>query len=259
MTQRRFGWLPDDKDVRDISFAGGRYLGTTTAPPHAASLSEHVSEVLDQGQIQSCVANSVAQAVRVCHSDAGIPHPELTSRLFLYWNARHYADVADVDQGSRIRDAIRSLSKLGYCREAYWPYAEAKWAERPSWRAYQAASDQRIHVAYYRIDSSGDAKVNDVKLAISSGHPVVFGSPVTQAFVEGDTSELDSPSFDHVVGNHAMLLTEYNGDWFGGPNSWGQGWANENGWFAMSANHLKWEAVIDIWAITAAPAYSGAA
>ncbi|KAI1323055.1 hypothetical protein F5Y16DRAFT_403835 [Xylariaceae sp. FL0255] len=102
--------------------------------------------VLDQGQIETCVANAVATAYRYELKRQNKPHDFITSRLFLYYVARlgggklandpHFStakfynslatnwptDDLIQDNGCNIREAIEVISCLGAVAEDGWIY-----------------------------------------------------------------------------------------------------------------------------------------
>lgn len=228
-----------------------------TTPPPAASLRARVVEVLDQGPLNSCTMNAVAQAVRVVQCVPGTPVPPLLSRLFGYYNARAYTHDTDNDLGTTLRQTMKGLAKFGFCPEASWGYVTEQWATRPPWGAYKAAVDQRLLRGFYSIDSFGDQKVLDVKRAIASGYSLVFGTDVTRDFVDDMSPPVsgfwDTPADDAVIaGGHAMCGVEYDEQGLVGPGSWGTVWGDK-GWFRLTWDYVKWSRTRDLWVIEAAP------
>lgn len=253
-----------DHDFAQISDSLG-------APPASASLRPYVVEVLDQGRLGSCVAQSGFQAVRISHVHQlrHNPHaplatdvPEIGSRLFGYYLARAVHHMSAFDSGTHLRTFFEVLNKFGFCPESVWPYDDDKSVARPAFmrmpptRAFRAAFDQRSPTHYRRIYGTGAAKIDEVKHAISLGHAVVFGIDVDRDFVDGrfdPTVPLD-PTRSSVVGGHAMTVVGYSGDTFDICNSWGTDFGDD-GFFAASADFIVESR--DDWAVESAPHYSG--
>lgn len=249
---RGYGYRPDSRDTRDLPFG----IIEASDPPHKASLRRWSPAVLDQRSLNSCVAHAVAYAIGTCHAHAGVEHPELLSRLFVYWNSRSYHGDANNDDGTYLRTALKSVNKIGFCPEAVWPYDERAVREQPPHEAYREAIDQRIVAGYFRIDSTGEQRVRDVKRAIAAGFPVVFGTGVSEQFTNalpGDS--YGPPEQSAVVGGHAMCVLEYEGGVMRGPQSWGESYGDD-GWFCIVDSYLEWEWTRDIWAIKAAPPFA---
>lgn len=263
---RAMGWLPDEPDHRDVQF--GLTAGRSPVPA-AASMREHVDFILDQGNIQSCVANAIAYAVHVGQKKNDVEDPEMLSRLFVYYVSRNYLgpQAAMTDSGSMLRLGMKVLNKLGFCPEAVWPYDESRVTTRPPWLAFTAAADQALNlfvegakpIGYYSI--AREDRVAEVKRAVALGYPVVFGTGVSSEFADDPgTKVLGIPPANDVQGGHAMCILEYETlpsglVVFRGPNSYGSSWGDE-GWFAFTADVIAWEGSRDFWATKLAPCYS---
>jgi len=224
------------------------------------SLRPYVAEVLDQSITQSCVANSVAQAIRIVQTRALGQPARLLSRLFAYFNARAFEGEQRVDEGTFIRDAMRGIAKFGFCPESEWAFDPGEVNTQPPWNAYRSAADQRMVTGYYKITSSGSQRLEDVKRAISSGYPVVFGTQVTEAFTEFVGKKVfDAPGIgEPIAGGHAMVLCEYDDVSLRGPNSWSSGWG-DGGWFAFKPEVISWIGSSDFTVIEIAPEFLEAA
>src|SRR4051812_32123287 len=125
---RRFGWVPDRPDQRDLLYAAPlREIGVL---PDNADLTKQMPEVYDQGQLGSCTANAIGAAF-----EFGLGHQELKefmpSRLFIYYNERAMEGTVGSDSGAMIRDGIRSVARIGVCPEDLWPYDTSQFRKRP--------------------------------------------------------------------------------------------------------------------------------
>lgn len=230
--RRGLGWIPD-RAKRPDETPDVRYAATRTAPPPPAhSLDELVLDVLDQGSLSSCTANAAAQAIRMRHVAQGITAPPLMSRLFAYFAARSWDGTVDQDAGAMLRSVFDGLAKLGFCAETVWPYVDidggdpvAPFRVEPPTAAFRAAHDQLGSTSYQRIYSFGDERLVEIKQAIASGFPVVFGCGVSDDFCDGivdATKPLPPPA--KVTGQHAMVVIGYDGGGFSILNSWGKDW-----------------------------------
>lgn len=265
---RTFGYIPDPPKDTDYDFAA---LGLTTIP-ESASLRPFVVDILDQGNLGSCVANAALQAVRMSHvrqllarmtnpSDATalqLNPPPLGSRLMAYYLARATHHMTGVDSGTYLRALFEILNKFGFCPEAIWPYIIAEFAKMPPTRAIRAAFDQKAPTTYRRIFSESYERVDDVKRAIAAGFPVVFGTDVNVDFVNDnfDPTKPYDPSKGTIAGGHAMLWSGFDRDDFDTLNSWSHLFG-AGGYFVASAELVV--AARDVWAVEFAPQFSEAA
>jgi len=218
-----FGWKKDPSDSRDKPFG---MVGMAAALPPEASLRPFVVKVLDQLDTESCVANAVAQAVRTALNYRGESDP-LTSRLFLYFNARAWTGDQTVDMGTYIRTCIKGLARFGAPAEEDWPFYAEHVNNQPPWNAYRLGYDFRGLRGYYRIFDDEDV-LNQIRGAIASGRPVVAGWRVDESILDPSGGIIDVQTGD-IVGGHAMAIVGYdvNGN-FEIVNSWGSSW-RDNG------------------------------
>lgn len=223
-----------------------------------------IGSVLNQGAKSSCVAHAVLQAVRGSHIRQGVDQPALGSRLMLYYLARAQLAETDVDAGTFIRLAFQSLNKFGFCPETLWPYTDQgdAWKTKPSLEAFRSAYDQRSATprptSYYKIFDTGFDRVAAVKMALSAGYLVAFGTAVSKAFCANDlgVGPLSAPVDKELAGLHAMTIVDHEGDVFRTVNSWGEEWGERGFWHAR-ADYIAWPESDDFWVCEAAPYYSG--
>jgi hypothetical protein len=231
-------------------------LGTAPPPP-AASNRHLVVEVLDQGAASSCVAHAIPQAIRMAHVKAGVPDPQLMSRLYGYYASRAEHGDQETDGGTYLRTFFQALNQFGFCPEGYWPYDLASINIEPPGSAFWAGFDQRSPTVYQRISSAGAARIDDIKRAIAGGFGVCFGTDVSEAFCAGELGEgpIPPPEGLPIAGGHALVLDGYDGDAFSVVNSWGTGWG-DGGRCTFSADYLAWPNTNDLWIVAKAPKYS---
>lgn len=270
---RALGYLPDPpKAPGEKPDFDSRLLLRAAPVPRVSRNRDLIVEILNQGRFGSCTANAIMQAVRASHVEqwrhAGIGGvPPLGSRLWTYYFARALSGDTDRDVGSYLRLAFQALNQHGFCPESAWPYVEAGdvWRTMPSKSAIRAAFDQRsagsTGFPYYRIFEEGDERIAMVKRALGARQLVVFGTDVSDEFVNGDfgTQPVD-PSIGHRAGGHAMVAVEHEdgivsaNDVVLCASSWGEEWG-ERGYYKATPDSIsKWR---DIWIVRVAPRYSG--
>jgi C1A family cysteine protease len=248
---RGFGYRTD---VQDVDRPFGKLVGGSSTLPAIVRFPV-ASPVLDQLSTESCVAHAWATLMWYEERHLFGGTPELRSRLFAYFNSRALHGDEHDDGGTYLRTCAKALQKIGCPSEKRWAFTtDQKVVNRqPHVLAYKYAWDFRKLAAYYRIFETGEARVNAVRYALANGHPVAFGSPVDEAFLEpyGEgTIGLPNPS--KIAGRHAMTLVGYepnpqdNGWRFRLQNSWGTDWRN-GGFAFMTEEWLKSSDVTDLW------------
>ncbi|MDF3821273.1 C1 family peptidase [Leptospira sp. 96542] len=197
--------------------------------PPKVDLRKYMTEVEDQGDLNSCTANAVAGAYEYLVKR----HKEIenydVSRLFIYYNARHADDLHEEDQGSVISSAIQSLQEYGACSEEMWPYEEKICNDEPDDDAYTEAANFIVEDF-----QSVPIDLNAWKSALAEGHPIIFGISLFESFDKHRKPGLvPAPTKKEASreshGGHAMLCVGYS-DFdkvFIVRNSWGNEWGDE--------------------------------
>ena len=209
----------------------------------------------NQGSLSSCVGNGTVEAVEILNNIAGYK-PTPLSRMFVYAMARNEEEdsenpghtMLEKDEGTYIRNAFDVLSRYGVCDEYLWPYLTDKVFTSPSLMAQRQALGHKIH-SYYRIDATGNDRLDQIVSALRQNHPVVFGTKVTAAFqkLQG-TGKLSLPT-DPTIGGHCMVVVGYMAGLFLIHNSWGKNWGEE-GFCLFRPEYLAWEETQDLWVPT---------
>jgi C1A family cysteine protease len=236
-TLRRYGWLPDRPDQRDLLYTA-HSLRVANLPP-IMSLHPHCPPVLDQGALGSCTANAVASAYSFDLLKQGKSRHFTPSRLFIYYNKRLAEGTLSSDSGSAIRDSIKSITRHGVCSESRLPYNPARFAKKPGAACYREA---RVHQAltYMRLSQS----LSVMKSCLAAGYPFVFGFSVYESF-ESDhvaqTGRVNLPSAqEKMLGGHAALAVGYDDHLqrLLVQNSWGSAWG-QDGYFTVPYAYVK--------------------
>jgi len=277
MIKRRYGWIPDLPDTRDLSYKA-------VAPrimklPDKVDLREFCSPVEDQGSLGSCTANACAGNIELLqrkgvdkvpedpkplvltwwqkllrllglYKTSNLPRSGLykdTSRLFIYYNARSIIGTTAEDSGAYIRDCMKTLAREGHCLEHLWPYNLGMAYTRPNATAY---ADGRNHIiqSYMRIDT-----LNDMLTCLADGYPVVIGITLYESFESDEvkkTGVVNMPnSYERAIGGHAVLAVGYDQSTkrLLVRNSWGPNWG-QGGYFTLPYEYAE-KLGADFWTI----------
>jgi C1A family cysteine protease len=233
----KLGYIKDKPDPRDLHI---NRLGLNPAIPTEYSLEAYVVEVLNQMD-QDCVANAWAQALRMADGISGVKNPELSSRRFIYYNARKYDGGPIIDQGTQLRSAAAGITKFGRPPETITGYDESSVNAQPEWEAYKQGYDFRGPAGYYRCTSN-----DDTFLAISNEKPVVGGTQVGQSIEQYTSGIYDPDPNEPKIGGHAMAVVAYTPDYALVVGSWGPSYGI-NGFVKISYRYLA--TFSDRWAV----------
>ena len=174
---------------------------------------------------QDCVANSTALGVlSTCvdqiTSRLGISWDEalrrigrvedgaLPSRRWIYLLLRGLIGEIGQDSGGYVADAFEAMRIKGFPTEAAVRYSDDPVVRDQdlAWSDDELAIDQAYVKGARRITSSGSGRILDVTQALTSGHRVVWGTSLDQAFLDLHPGQVWPGVRGTVVGGHAMLL-----------------------------------------------------
>jgi C1A family cysteine protease len=225
LTIKRYGWVPDLPDQRDLTFRVPRR--TAAALPSAVDLRPQMPAVYDQGQLGSCTANAIGGAFEFelikQEEEDFVP-----SRLFIYYNERVIERSVDEDAGAMLRDGMKTLAKQGVCPEPMWPYVLSQFATKPTPECYTEAK-KHLGITYMRVAQD----VPEMRGCVAAGYPFIFGFTVYESF-ESDavtrTGNVPMPDgLERTLGGHAMCVVGYDHPkkLFIVRNSWGTSWGKK--------------------------------
>lgn len=243
--KRRYAWIPDKLDPRDKLYR--KIAPPRTEPlPDSVDLRSQMSPVEDQGQLGSCVWNSLVATLEFLEIKQGEELVNL-SRLFGYYNTRVIENDINEDNGCQIRDGVKSLSDQGVCPEVLWPYDVEWFKVRPYKTCYDAAK-KHVITSYHRLIT-----LNDMLCCLADGFPFVFGIPVFESFESEEVAKtgiVPMPSHtEKNLGGHALCAVGYlrEAQCFIVRNSWSEKWA-DRGYCYIPFDYLETMAD-DFWTI----------
>jgi len=228
--KRRYGWLHELPDIRDIS-----YKGQTVVLPKSVDLTANCSPVENQGSLGSCTANALVGILEY-NEPKDSAFVDL-SRLFIYYNERALEGNVNYDSGAMIRDGIKTLAKCGVCDEKIWPYIISKFREKPNKKCYQDAKKRKI-ISYATMDT-----LLEMKQCLADGFPFAFGFTVYESFESQEVADtgiatLPEPG-ERPIGGHAVVGVGYDDDkqMIKVRNSWGKDWG-QKGYFYLPYEYI---------------------
>mmetsp|Transcript_87398 Transcript_87398/g.219968 ORF Transcript_87398/g.219968 Transcript_87398/m.219968 type:complete len:297 (+) Transcript_87398:108-998(+) len=245
---RAMGWKRDLPDFRDRTLDLPA-TKTSNLPANVDLRSSEHFAIYDQGHLGSCTANALGAAFHYDQIRQNIKD-FVPSRLFIYYNERAMEGTIAQDSGAYIRDGIKTLNKIGVCRETLWAYDEEKFTVKPSDACYAEAALNTCK-EYARVPQT----LEDMKGCLNEGFPFVFGFTVFSSFMTGQvakTGVMTMPkSTESQLGGHAVCCVGYK-DSMGCMivrNSWGAGWG-DSGYFYMPYEYITHPYFAsDFWAI----------
>lgn len=255
---RWYGCRPDTADQRDLMFALEYPRLVEAAPPPNVDLRStgFFTPCYDQGQLGSCVGNGAGAAFDYDQRKQG-EAGYVPSRLFIYYNGRAIEGTVRSDSGIEIRDGVKAIAKLGAPPETLWAYKIAKFASKPTPKAY-AAGKKRLALKYARVSNIGDA--GHIMAAIAGGFPVIIGISVYASF-ESDavakTGVVPMPEpKEEMLGGHCMLAVGYTTDSTGKVmfivrNSWGTSWGDGGHCYIPATYLIDSDLASDFWIVDA--------
>lgn len=215
-------------------------------PTYHTLITRRGNKILVSG---NCTANGLVGALEFIENKNKDKFIDL-SRLFVYYNERVIEGTTKSDSGAYIRDGIKALANQGVCPEKDWPYNISQFTKKPSTVCYTEALQHTI-TTYARV-----LTLNDMKTALASGYPFVFGITVYSSFESATatkTGNIPMPKpKESVLGGHCMLCVGYDDSKqvFIFRNSWSSSWGNKGYGTIPYAYLTNTNLASDMWVIT---------
>lgn len=247
LSRYNLNFTPGKKDSRDFKFT---FQSIEGLPPHfdLRQLAEWGS-IYDQGQLGSCVSNSISASLRwiFMRENKGIFNP---SRLFIYYNGREIEgyDAAE-DSGISIRGGFQSVGRNSVCGEDNWQYIEKNFSIKPPQGCYDAAN---THNQFQYLGVAQNENI--IKKCISDGYPISFGLILYDSFMSttvARTGKVPVPDLtkDQRCGGHCVTITGYSDDskCFTVLNSWSENWGDKGYCYIPYEYILNSQLASDFW------------
>lgn len=200
--------------------------------------------------VHNCVAHAVVKALeikQVMENGGHEAHTDL-SRLAVYYLARELMipQETHIDDGTFVSHACDAIRRFGVCEEKAWPFDPDEVCKPPSWKAMRSAYGHRIS-SFYKIRSTGQARVDEVVRCLQAGNPVAYGTRIGNNWFSYDGKGVLTLPTDKV-GNHATCLVGVRDGKFIGENSWSAGWGDK-GFYWLDPKVVAWNESRDFWVI----------
>lgn len=255
ISKYNLNYVYEPKDLRDRKFSAVFKVDDIDLPS-SVDLSPNWGEVYDQGELGSCVSNSVSGCIRYVRKMAKAK-PFVPSRLYIYYYGRVIEESPPhEDTGLYIRDGYKSVSKYSVCSENNWGYDTSKFHLEPNENSRKAAKQHKkfefLSVAHTE---------RELKKCLAAGYPISFGFTVFSSFMAGQVAQtgiVPVPNYanEQQNGGHCVTLVGYNDDQgdddrkkkcFKIINSWGNRWGDNGCCYMPYEMVLNSEFVSDFW------------
>jgi len=240
--------VKDTPDLRDKIFVPS-VIKNVSQLPSSVDLRPLMSPIVNQGELGSCTANAIVSGLReYIELRTNLATFVRLSRLFLYYEERVIEKTVNSDSGAQIRDGMSVLQKIGVCPELLDPYIINIFTNKPTVIDLQTAGKYKIS-NYYRVNT-----LNDLKLALAEGLPVVLGIMVYESFESDSVAKtglvpMPNISQEQLLGGHAVCAVGYNDNkgYVVVRNSWGVEWGDK-GYFYLPYSYIVPNLTTDMWA-----------
>lgn len=248
---KRYGWLPDLPDNRDLQFAS-RVRAPRKLPAKVdLRTTGFEPPIYDQGYLGSCTANAIAGAFEYEQRRQGLVD-YTPSRLFIYYEERKVINATGYDSGAFIRDGLKVVNKFGAPHESLWTYDVNRFTIQPSQDVYADGLKHQT-TAYMAVDNRSQYQV---KTPLAMGIPVIWGFTVYPWFENVTSSGVCIPQDGQpVLGGHAVEFVGYEKlpitrKVYGiGRNSWGTSWGDQGYFYIPLSWACDYNNADDFWVI----------
>ena len=209
---------------------------TTTDDKPKNYVVTNLPSIIDQGELGTCVANAFSYCVSKQTNKA-----INLSRLFLYAICRciDYTPL-NLDYGTTIRTACKSINQYGVCKENIYPYVTTNFVNLPPCNAF-TNSKKFQNFTYTFITQNLTSLKNSL---YTNNTPVIFGFVVYSSFMSTDVANTGIVPYPNVnsetlEGGHCMCIVGYNDttQLFKCANSWGTSWG-QSGYCYLPYSYL---------------------
>jgi hypothetical protein len=226
--------------------------GGATTVPASVDLSQWDPSTGDQSQVGSCVdwAEGYYYRYWLLAHDQGIRLTGSFAPMYLYTRAGNHSQ----DGGSTFEDGFALLQSEGIAPDNQYtakpsdsngPHAgRYDYLDDPNATDHQNAAPYKISGYSYLFTPTmtPQQKIDAVKGAIASGHPVLFGISVYEPFMYAGSNypAVVQPGGNIFYGNHAVFSPAYTSTGAEIQNQWGtNGWGTtgpngQGGWATLS-------------------------
>lgn len=237
-----YGDAPDTRDLLKVSLS---------AKVNDSNLIEEFgvsSTVWNQGVTNSCAGHAGSTFFQILYSKLNGTSIKF-SPWWLYYKARELDGETSTDEGTTLRNIMKSANQSGICPN--YAYGTDTWKYIPREGETLLASKLKLK-SYFRVfETDLDDTVEQMALILSEEKlPILIGVMVwKKAFDKASNGYLSGEVYDNdvLLGGHALVVYGYDSlnDNFLIQNSWGTSW----GWFGsfeMSSEYLKAN-LMDAW------------
>lgn len=251
LSQYNLNYIFDAPDDRDYKFAS--LLRQDVDPkylPPLVDLRSNWGQMLDQGNLGSCVSNSVTYQLRYILRKNQNQAVDM-SRLFIYYNGRLNSGypIAE-DTGLTMRQGFISVQNSGAAPETEWPYDIAKFATKAPASVYTLASANKT-IGYYSVAQD----LSQLRKCLKDGFLISFGIALFDSFMSATvarTGQVPVPQRgEQRIGGHAMTIVGYDHDRsvFIVANSWGDDWGDNGFCYIPYSMILDRNNTGDFWSV----------
>ena len=188
--------------------------------------------ILDQGQLGSCVANAFALNISyITKNNINL------CRLLLYALCRIKDNTPlSVDGGTTVRTAGSSIANYGTCPEVIYPYSSKNVANYRLLPPLVAFKNSNLFKSFsYTFIQQGINYLNNIKAIFNTYNvPIIFGFMVYESFMTENVAKtglvpMPDLNKERFQGGHAMNIIGYDDEkqLFICANSWGIEWGNK--------------------------------
>lgn len=199
--------------------------------PRIVDLSSYFPVPRSQGSQGSCTAWAVAYAART-YVEKTRKGWELNTDSHIFSPSYIYNEIHRGQcEGTAIPDALNLLKNQGVISLAEFPYDQNNCSTTPN--AVQKQKAANFKIKGWR---SLNLSINEVKVQIAAGNPVILAVPVGGEFQRWRGSGIfNTYELPNELANHAMVICGYSDTekYFKVMNSWGNNWG-DNGYIKVA-------------------------